>query len=271
VIQDIGYKSEFRLSEKKHHYGSHVHLLDDPFSTQILNRFSQLDLVQPDANRLVTQLYKFLLHQAVNHFWPRVASTTETRMIVHTPNASFDSEVFNRDVRAVVVDLMRAGILPTQVCFEALHDILPPEGIRQDHILINRKTNEKGEVVGVNIGGHKIGGPFGNSYVFIPDPMGATGSSMVGVIELLEQFPVGKALKFIALHLIVTPEYLKAIEPLKDRLEIYALRLDRGLSAKEILHTLPGEKWEQERGLTDNDYIVPGAGGVGEILNNSFV
>ena len=28
---------------------------------------------------------------------------------------------------------------------------------------------------------------------------------------------------------------------------------------------------EEEKGLTDKQYIVPGAGGVGEILNNAFV
>lgn len=271
MIQDIGYRSEFRLSEKKHHYGSHIHLLDDPYATQVLNRFSQASVSQPEANRLVTQLYKFLLQQSANTFWPRVSSGTKTRMLNQTANAHFEGEVFNLKVRAVVVDLMRAGILPTQVCFEALHDILAPADIRQDHILINRKTNDQGEVIGVNISGHKIGGPFDNSYVFIPDPMGATGSSMRGVIELLEKFQGGAALKFIGLHLIVTPEYLKSIEPLKDRLEIFTLRLDRGLSSKEVLSSIPGTHWDQEKGLTDNDYIVPGAGGVGEILNNSFV
>ncbi len=271
MIQDIGYRSEFRLSEKKHHYGSQVHLIDDPFSVQILNRFSQADVTQPEANRLVHHLYKFLLQQSVNFFWPRTTASTTSRMIVHAPEAHFEGEIFDRKPRAVVVDMMRAGILPTQVCYEALHDILPPEQIRQDHILINRKTNSAGEVIGVNITGHKIGGGFKDAYVFIPDPMAATGSSMAGAIELLEKMAGGPALKFIGLHMIVTPEYLKAIEPLKNRLEIFALRLDRGLSSKEILKTVPGKNWAQEKGLNDHQYIVPGAGGVGEILNNSFV
>ena len=52
---------------------------------------------------------------------------------------------------------------------------------------------------------------------------------------------------------------------------VYALRLDRGLSPPAVLRTVPGERWDEERGLTDHHYIVPGAGGLGEIMNNSFV
>jgi uracil phosphoribosyltransferase len=38
-----------------------------------------------------------------------------------------------------------------------------------------------------------------------------------------------------------------------------------------VLQCEPGERWDEERGLTDLGYIVPGAGGVGELLNNSWV
>ena len=50
-----------------------------------------------------------------------------------------------------------------------------------------------------------------------------------------------------------------------------ALRLDRGLSAPEVLQTAPGERWDEERGLDDKQYIVPGGGGFGEIMNNAYV
>jgi uracil phosphoribosyltransferase len=73
------------------------------------------------------------------------------------------------------------------------------------------------------------------------------------------------------MHLIVTPEYLKNVLDAHPDTEIYALRLDRGLSAPEILQIVPGTRWTEERGLDDHQYIVPGAGGVGEILNNAWV
>ena len=37
------------------------------------------------------------------------------------------------------------------------------------------------------------------------------------------------------------------------------------------LRTEPGTHWDEERGLNDIQYIVPGAGGVGEILNNAWL
>ena len=81
----------------------------------------------------------------------------------------------------------------------------------------------------------------------------------------------GQAAKVIAVHLIVTPEYLRHVPRAPPDVIVYALRLDRGLSSPEVLATTPGERWDEERGLTDHHYIVPGAGGLGEIMNNSFV
>jgi uracil phosphoribosyltransferase len=72
-------------------------------------------------------------------------------------------------------------------------------------------------------------------------------------------------------HLIITPEYLRHVTTKHPEVIVYALRLDRGLSAPEVLQTMPGERWDEERGLTDKHYIVPGGGGLGEVMNNSFV
>ena len=38
-----------------------------------------------------------------------------------------------------------------------------------------------------------------------------------------------------------------------------------------MLFRSPGTLPEGERGLDDHQYIVPGAGGLGEVLNNSWV
>ena len=73
------------------------------------------------------------------------------------------------------------------------------------------------------------------------------------------------------MHLIVTPEYIRRVHEAHPDLVIYALRLDRGLSDPAVLRAVPGERWDEERGLNEKHYIVPGAGGVGEILNNAWV
>ena len=74
----------------------------------------------------------------------------------------------------------------------------------------------------------------------------------------------------VALHLIITPEYLAKVTKACPDLHIFALRLDRGLSSADVLKEEPGKLWNQEKGLSPIQYIVPGAGGLGEILNNSY-
>ena len=52
---------------------------------------------------------------------------------------------------------------------------------------------------------------------------------------------------------------------------VYAIRLDRGLSSEKVLASVPGTFWNEEKGLNDQNYIVPGGGGFGEIMNNAYV
>ncbi len=70
---------------------------------------------------------------------------------------------------------------------------------------------------------------------------------------------------------MVTPEYIRRVHEAHPDLIVYAMRLDRGLSTSRALHSVPGTHWDEERGLNATQYIVPGAGGVGEILNNAWV
>jgi uracil phosphoribosyltransferase len=101
--------------------------------------------------------------------------------------------------------------------------------------------------------------------------MGATGSSMVSALSYYKTELEGTPAKCIAMHLIVTPEYIRRVHATHPDTVIYALRLDRGLSTPRALRAQPGTYWDEERGLNDLHYIVPGAGGVGEILNNAYV
>jgi uracil phosphoribosyltransferase len=71
--------------------------------------------------------------------------------------------------------------------------------------------------------------------------------------------------------LIITPEFIRRMRADHPDVIIYAIRLDRGMSSDEVLRAGLGETPDAETGLNEIQYIVPGAGGVGEILNNSFV
>ena len=72
------------------------------------------------------------------------------------------------------------------------------------------------------------------------------------------------------LPLIATPEFLKTVLGFDERIHVVAGRLDRGMSPQDVLESPLGTRWAEESGLDQDDYIVPGAGGVGELLNNSY-
>lgn len=264
------HKNHYRPSEISHKYGNQVHILSDPFSLTQLARLCHPETFQPQINLLATQLYRYLLNRVINAEFPRKFYHLPTRMAEVTPKGYFSGEILDEETRVVCVDIARAGILPSQICYDMLNTVYPPHNIRQDHLLMARVTGENGEVVGAEIRGEKIGGPIDGSFVLIPDPMGATGNSLSSAIRFYKK-EYGTPKAFITLNLIVTPQFIRSMLDKHPEVIIYALRLDRGLSSPEVLESLPGEKWDEENGLTDKDYIVPGGGGFGEIMNNSFV
>ncbi|HYQ80826.1 MAG TPA: uracil phosphoribosyltransferase, partial [Anaeromyxobacteraceae bacterium] len=194
-----------------------------------------------------------------------------TRMIGTSPRGIFEGEVMDREVRAVTVNIARAGALPSQVTYDLLNETLEPSLVRQDHIIMSRMLGPQQEVTGAGIGGMKIGGDVDGAFLLFPDPMGATGSSLSTAIDTYKRDIPGRPRRILTLNLIVTPEYVRNLTRRHPDVVIYALRLDRGLSAPDVLDTVPGTRWDEERGLDDHQYIVPGGGGFGEIMNNAFV
>ena len=261
----------FRLSELKHHYGQNVHLVGNPYLLSQLATLCAKETIQPQINRLVATLYADLVKMVINAEFPRKRVAVPTRMIDHTPAGIFQGEVIDPEVRAISVNIARAGTLPSQVTFDLLNTILTPSLVRQDHIIMSRMLDNAEHVVGSNVGGAKIGGDVDDAYVLFPDPMGATGGSLSTAIKLYKQKVPGKMKKVLCLNLIVTPEYVRRLTSDHPDVSIYALRLDRGLSPPEVFGTAPGALWEKERGLDDRQYIVPGGGGMGEVMNNAYV
>lgn len=256
---------------QKHHYGPRVFLLNDSFHHTLLGRLCQNDCLQPMINQGIRPLYERLLETAVNLFFHKQSRQRSTRMAAFHPSNPLSQAEITPEQKAVVVDLARAGIWPSQICYESLHWILNPSHIRQDHIFASRLADESHRVVDTQLSSYKIGGSIDDSFVLLPDPMGATGTTMVAAINFYKKQIEGQAKQYLALHLIVTPEYLKKVLDAHPDLTVIAFRLDRGLSSPEVLRSELGVFWDQEKGLNSNDYIVPGAGGFGEIMNNSFV
>lgn len=255
----------------KHHYGERVHLLHDVFHHSLLAHLCHPSVHQPEINQIVKRLYQHLVSVVVNKELEQEPFSSPTRMTAFHPNSPLTGVRIKAKQKLVCVDLIRAGIYPSQVCYEELHWLGSHELIRQDHIACSRVTDEQHRVIGTQISSHKIGGDIKGSLVFFSDPMGATGTTLITAIDFYKKNIPGPAKRFIALHLIVTPEYLKQVLSAHPDVFVYAFRLDRGMSSPDILSTELGQFWNQERGLNDKDYIVPGAGGFGEIMNNAFV
>ncbi len=261
--------SRFHLSEVQHLYGKSVHLLSDPFLLSHLAQLCAEATSQPVINELITTLYSSLLKIVVNQEFPQKFSQIRTRMAAFHPEAVFQGPILDPETPVVTVNLARAGTLPSHICYTALNYFMNPKKVRQDHISIARKTDDQDQVTGSEVSGHKIGGSIDDGIVLFPDPMGATGSTLCKALDLYKTR--GKAKKLIAIHCIVTPEYLKRLGIQHPDLKIYAVRLDRGLSSQNVLDSPLGTYWDQERGLNDKHYIVPGGGGFGEIMNNAYV
>jgi uracil phosphoribosyltransferase len=207
----------------------------------------------------------------MNKEFPLESFSQATRMTSMHPDQKLSGLRLNKSQRAIVVNLARAGTYPSHVCYDTLHYALHYDNLRQDHIFAARMTNAENQVTGTDFGASKIGGDKENAIVLFPDPMGATGNTIITALSHYKTKVQGQATKMIALHLIITPEYVKRVTTAHPDVVIYALRLDRGLSSEAALKAPLGKLWEQERGLNAKDYIVPGGGGFGEIMNNSFV
>lgn len=271
-MNDLGHSLEgWRLSELEHRYGDNVHILNDPYYATMLARLCSPDTRQPLFNRLIRRLYEGLCRVVVNEEMPRRAQRIRTRMAATTEKAVVGAEFLDPSTRVIAVDIARAGILPSMTCFDLLNEIFEPEQIRQDHVIMQRVTNEAGEVTGAEMSGSKIGGPVEGRHVLIPDPMGATGSSLCQAIDYYKTKLDGTPGPIIAMHLIITPDYIRMLKREHPDVAIYALRLDRGMSSPEVLATVPGERIDEETGLNAVDYIVPGGGGFGELMNNALV
>ena len=257
--------------ELKHLYGPRVHILDNIYLHSILARFGHPDIFQPELNHLLHVLYTGLLTEVINEIFPSKERKVDTRMKAYTDKGVVTGRLVEPQTPVVTVDLARAGILPSHYIYEFLNHLMIPSVVRQDHFFLNRKTDAEGHVIGVDVSGSKIGGGQEGAVVLFPDPMAATGGSIVYAIGHYKNKVQGQAYRYVSMHLIVTPEYIKRMSKEHPDVEIFAIRLDRGFSSKRALESIPGTYIDEESGLNDMQYIVPGAGGIGELLNNSEI
>jgi len=253
----------------KHHLSENVYVLDDLYAFSMLAKLSTPEVKQPLVNIYLRELYKVLLNNVVSSFFPVVEQDFETRMLEFDEHGRFTANVVDPNTKVLVCDVARAGMIPGQVCFDNLNLYLNPENVVFDHIMASRDIQEEAKSVNTVLAGMKIIPEFSDGYILIPDPMGASGSSIKKVIDLYKSMHTN--IKIVVMHLIVTPEYVKTITESHPDVVIMAVRYDRGLSDKKSLENEIGKYPEGEKSLTETKYILPGAGGLGEIINNNYI
>ena len=114
----------YKLNELKHFYGPNVHLVGTPYTLSLLAQLCAKETVQPQVNTLVRTVYQHLAVVAVNEEFPRKKVAMPTRMIDHTPKGIYQGDLLDPEVRAVSVNIARAGTLPSQVTYDLLNTIL---------------------------------------------------------------------------------------------------------------------------------------------------
>lgn len=254
----------------EHRYGDRIRVLADPFLSTLLARVGSPDTGTEQVPALVRSAYRLLGHRLLADVVPSVSARIATRMAATEPRGFYQGPAFDRDTRLVICAVIRAGILPSQAIYETALEVLPPENVRLDFLNMSRTTDEDGHVTGVRLDGSKIGGDVDGAIVLFPDPMGATGGTVARALEVYRNVD-GTPAAMVAAHLMVTPEAITRVLAADDEALLYSGRIDRGLSTPRALAEPPGTFPDEERGLNDVHYIVPGAGGMGELMTNSWV
>lgn len=255
---------------RDHGYGPRVHVLEDAWTAAATAKLSSPDCTHTELVQVVRALTTRLATTAFGRELPRAERSVTTRMAEkHGEVGTWRGEAVDPAAEVVVLDVIRGGIIPSQTCFELLSLVHPIETLRLDHLNMQRVAGEDGRVDRVELTGSKVGGSMEGSTLVIPDPMGATGGTILRALEHLKAAH-GTPARLILIPLICTPEFLRAVLTLDVELSVYTARVDRGMSDRDVLASPLGARWAEERGLDDEDYIVPGAGGVGEVLNHSW-
>ncbi len=254
-----------------HHYGPDVLVCDDAYMATLLATIGSPDTGTAQLPGLVRSAYRRLLHEILAREFPVREQQVPTRMTAIEPRAFVRGPQLCRATRLVICAVIRAGILPAQACYEAAIEVLPPANVRLDFLNLSRTIDTEHHVTGVRLEGSKIGGPVAGALVLIPDPMGATGGTVCRAVDLYQALAGGPPHRLVAAHLMVTPEAIRRVTSAHPGVRLYAGRVDRGLSSARALQSAPGRYPDEERGLNDVQYIVPGAGGMGELLTNSWV
>lgn len=190
----------------------------------------------PEIFRNATRrLAYILLYQAYSNL---PMKTVETQ----TPICKTQTRIIDTEADIIIAPILRAGLAFADVAAE----ILPQATIR--HIGMYRDEETLQPIWYYNKTPIELENPL-NTYVYVLDPMLATGNSSIETINLfLKKGMKEENLTFV--NLIASPQGIKNIRSRFEKIRIVTAHIDETLNEK--------------------GYIVPGLGDAGDRLFNTF-
>ena len=211
-----------------------VRIIDNPVICQNLCRMRDKTTDCQGVRIATRKITRVLLYEASKNL-PLVDQ------VVETPVATFTAKNIDPNINIIISPILRAGLIFTD---EAI-DILPQACIRHRGMYRDEKTLKP--IWYYNKVPMDAPNPE-NFYIYITDPMLATGNSLIEAIKLYASkgIPI-KNIKCICI--IAAPEGIENIQKHFPEIEIITAAVDNGLNEK--------------------GYIVPGMGDAGDRIFNT--
>lgn len=219
----------------------------------MLNKFNNLKIV---SNPIVNQSLCTLRAKKTDTEGVRLAARKLTRILlyeatknlpqtdieVETPLTRFTTKTINPDIKIIISPILRAGLIFTD---EAV-DILPQAAIR--HIGMYRDEKTLKPVWYYNKVPMPVERPVKDYYVYITDPMLATGNSLIEAIRLYVEKGIPET-NICCVCMISSPQGIENVFKEFPAITLIVAAVDSHLN---------------ERG-----YIVPGMGDAGDRIYNT--
>lgn len=213
---------------------NNLKIVSNPIVNQSLCTIRSKDTDTQGVRLAARKLTRILLYEATKNL-------PQTKISVTTPLTTFDADTINPDITIIISPILRAGLIFTD---EAV-DILPQATIR--HIGMYRDEKTLKPVWYYN----KVPMPVDNPekyYVYITDPMLATGNSLVEAIRLYVEKGIPET-NICCVCMISSPQGIENVFKEFPAVTLIVAAVDSHLN---------------ERG-----YIVPGMGDAGDRIYNT--
>ena len=212
-----------------------LYIVENPIVNQSLCTIRSKDTDTQGVRLAARKLTRILLYEATKNL-------PQTEIEIETPLTKFNAKTINQDITIIISPILRAGLIFTD---EAV-DILPQATIR--HIGMYRDEKTLKPVWYYN----KVPMPVDNPdkyFVYITDPMLATGNSLIEAIRLYTEKGIPEE-NICCVCMISAPQGIEAVFSKFPNIRLIVAAVDSHLN---------------ERG-----YIVPGMGDAGDRIFNTL-